>query len=146
MKYQGFTLLELIIAIFIVSIVLALSLPSFTELDEGRMKSDARRLASVMRYLNDSAIATKDRFFLKVLFSDKLIEYNGPDGEKRERFSSLSDVETQSKGKISEGEVTVFFGPSGASESLQFDLRDDGKNVSVAFNAMSGRVRVVTNE
>lgn len=138
----GFTLLELIVVIFIVSLVFALSLPSFTEIGESRIKSDAKKLASVMRYLNDSAITTKESLFLKTGLKEKVIHYNGPDGERSERFDTISGLELQTKGMVSEGEVTIFFGPSGALESFRFHLREGTKSTVVALNALSGRVRI----
>ncbi|MGD1076487.1 MAG: prepilin-type N-terminal cleavage/methylation domain-containing protein, partial [Thermodesulfovibrionales bacterium] len=142
----GFTLLELVVVIFVLSLVLALSLPSFTGIGESKIQSDAKRLASILRYLNDSAISTKESLYLKVNFQDKTIHYNGPDGEKTETFDALSDIELQSKGTVSEGEATVFFGPSGASESLQMHLRSDKQDLTIALNALSGRVKITKNE
>lgn len=139
---NGFTLLELLIAVFILSLVLALSLPSFTVIGEGRVKSDAKKLASVLRYLNDSAITTKESLFLRADLKSKAIHFNGPDGEKSERFESISGLELQTKGMVSEGEVTVFFGPAGAMESFQFHLRDGTESSVVALNALSGKVRI----
>jgi len=142
----GFTLLELVVVIFVLSLVLALSLPSFTGIGESKIQSDAKRLASILRYLNDSAISTKESLYLKINFQDKTIHYNGPDGEKTETFDALSDIELQSKGTVSEGEATVLFGPSGASESLQLHLRSEKQDLTIALNALSGRVKITKNE
>lgn len=140
---SGFTLIELIVVIFIFSLVLAVSLPSLTGLGEDKIQSDAKRLASVVRYLNDSAVATKENLSLKVEFKDKVIRYEGLDGPKSERFDSIAGIELQSKGMVSEGEVIIFFGPSGPSESFQFHLRSDTQSMIVAFNGLSGRVKVI---
>lgn len=143
-RRAGFTLLELIIVIFLISLMLALAIPSFTVLGESRIKSDAKRLASIVRYLNDSAISTKETFSLKVDFKEDLIAYNGPDGKKSERFESIYAVELQSRGVVSKGELIIFFGPLGASEAFSFLLRDDEKIMTVVFNPLSGRVKIVT--
>ncbi len=138
----GFTLLELVVAIFILSIVLAVSLPSFSTLGEARITSDAKRLASILRYLNDSAITTKESLSFKVDLQNKTVKYLDPDGEKSEQFDTISGVELQTKGMITEGEVTIPFGYSGAAESLVIHLTDDRKALAVAFNALSGRVKI----
>ena len=132
--------------IFVLSLVLAVSLPSFIGMGESKIQSEAKRLASILRYLNDSAISTKESLSLKVNFQDKTIQYNGPDGEKTESVEALSSVELQSKGTVSEGEVTIFFGPSGASESFQMHLSSEKQEVIVAFNAISGRVKIKQGE
>jgi prepilin-type N-terminal cleavage/methylation domain-containing protein len=143
---SGFTLLELVVVLFIFSLVLALSLPSLTGLGEDKIQADAKRLASVVRYLNDSAVATKENLSLKVEFRDKVMRYEGPEGLKSERFDSIAGIELQSKGMVTEGEVIIFFGPSGSSESFQFHLRSDKRSLIVAFNGMSGRVKIIQNE
>lgn len=139
----GFSLLEIIVVIFLISMMLALVIPSFSVVREKKIKSDARRLASVLRYLNDSAISTKETFSLGVDFKEKLIVSNGPEGEKIRRFESLYAVELQSKGMVSEGELIIFFGPLGASEAFSFFLKDEGAAMTVVFNPLSGRVKVL---
>ncbi|HXX56651.1 MAG TPA: prepilin-type N-terminal cleavage/methylation domain-containing protein [Thermodesulfovibrionales bacterium] len=143
---KGFTLLELIVAIFIISLVVSLSIPSLTLIGEGRVVSDAKRIASILRYLNDSAVATKENLPLKVGLGEKIVSYAGPDGEKSERFDTISFIELQSKGKLTEGEVTVFFGPSGSSESFQIHLHNDKQDATVVLNALSGRVKIIQDE
>jgi general secretion pathway protein H len=142
----GFTLLELIVVIFVLSLVLAVSLPSFIGMGESKIQSDAKRLASILRYLNDTAISAKESLSLKINLQDKTIQYNGPDGEKTETFQALSSIELQSKGMVSEGEVTIFFGPAGASQSFQMHLSSDKQDVIIALNAVSGRVKIKQGE
>ena len=59
---RGFTLLELVVIIFILSLVLAISFPSFSLQKDGKLKSEAGHIASILRYLNDSAISTKETY------------------------------------------------------------------------------------
>jgi prepilin-type N-terminal cleavage/methylation domain-containing protein len=146
LRNDGFTLFELIAVIFIISLVFAVSLPSLTGMGEGRAKPDAKRIGSIIRYLYDSALSTKNTLHMKVTLADKVIQYDGPDGDKSERFDSLSGIELQSKGLLSEGEVIVFFSPLGIAESFTMYLRDDRSAMSVAFNSMSGRVRITKSD
>lgn len=142
-RRDGFTLLELMLVIFIVSVVLALSLPTFTGMGENKIVSDAKRIASILRYLNDSALSTKESLTLRVGFKNKVIGYNGPEGEKSERFDSLSGVELQSRGNVTEGELLVFFSPLGAQENITMHLGDEGSAVAVMLNSMNGRVKII---
>ncbi len=139
---RGFTLLELIVVIFVVSVVLALVLPSFTGIGESRISSEAKRLASIVRYLNDNAISTKETIQMKINLSDRAVSYTGPDGEKAERFGDISAIDLQSKGTVSEGEVTVFFGPLGAQESFSIYLGAGDSRMTVSFNSVSGKVKI----
>lgn len=138
----GFTILELLVVIFLVSLMTALALPSFSVIGESRMQSDAKKLASILRYLNDSAISSKEALMLKVDFREKLLKYKGPDGERVETIANISALELQTKGMVSEGEIILFFNPTGAAEAFSFILKDDEKTVTVSFEPLSGRVKI----
>ena len=143
---KAFTLLELVVIIFILSLVLAISFPSFSLQKDGKLKSEAGHIASILRYLNDSAISTKETYAVNINFNEKTIHYKGPDGEKVERIDNLSRVTTQSKGNVSTGEVTVFLSPAGAGENFSIHLMGIESSMAVVFNALSGRVKVLANE
>jgi general secretion pathway protein H len=144
--HNGFTLVELIVVIFIISLMLAVSFPFFTFRQEGKLKSDAGHIASILRYLNDSAIFTKETYDLNINFKDRIVRYQGPDGEKTERIDNLSGITLQSRGKVSDGDVTVFFGPGGMGESFTIHLKGDESSLEIVFNALSGRVKVSAHE
>lgn len=143
---NGFTLLELIVVIFIVSLMLTFSFPHFTVMDEGKMKSEARNVASILRYMNDSALATKETHTIRVNFGPKTLSYKGPEGEKKENLTNLSALHLQSKGTVSDGEFIIFFGPTGASESFTVYLKGEKSKTAITFNCLSGRVRVLSGE
>ncbi len=139
---KGFTLLELLVVICLVSLLMAIVFPSLYGAEGMRLKSDAKRIASVLRYLNDSSIATKGTYTLTFDFGENTISWKGPDAEKTEEFRSLSSVELPSKGNVSEGQVSVSFGPLGIQENLVVHLRQSGDTIMVAFNQLSGRATI----
>ena len=143
---KAFTLLELVVIIFILSLVLAISFPSFSLQKDGKLKSEAGHIASILRYLNDSAISTKETYAVNINFNEKTIHYKGPDGEKVEKIDNLSRVTTQSMGNVSNGEVTVFLSPAGAGENFSIHLMGIESSMTVVFNALSGRVKVLADE
>jgi prepilin-type N-terminal cleavage/methylation domain-containing protein len=143
---NGFTLLELIVVIFILSLGLAVAFPSFTFQKDAKLKSEAGRLASILRYLNDSAVSTKETFEMNLNFNNKLLRYRGPDGEKTEKIEHLSDMTLQSRGKLTDGEVTVFFSPTGPGENLTIFLTGPESSMAIGFNPLSGRVKVLECE
>lgn len=140
--YFGFTLLELIVVIFIVSLVLATSLPSFTRIGESRIKSDAKKLASIIRYLNDTAVSTKNNVYLKIDFKGRVVSYETSEEKRTEKFESISGVELQSRGMVSDGEVVILFGSSGAKESFKVYLSDGKGTKTIILNSLSGRVSI----
>ncbi|MGO9613279.1 MAG: Tfp pilus assembly protein FimT/FimU [Dissulfurispiraceae bacterium] len=140
---SGFTFFELVVVLFILSLMLALALPSLSVLVEGRLKSDAKRIASILRYVNDSAMTTKNTIPIKVNLDQKTLTFDGPDGEKGERFDTIVKIDLQSRGTLSQGEVVLLFSPTGAQENIDFYLKGDGKAmIRVSFNYLSGRVKI----
>jgi len=145
-RHEGFTLLELIVVIFIISLLAAVIFPSFSGLGENRLKSEAKKAASLLRYLNDSAIFTKETYSLKFDLQEGLISWKGPDGEKAEKIKSLAGIRLPSKGEVKEGQVTVFFGPLGIQENIEILLKDKGEGMRVTLNPVSGRVKINPND
>ncbi len=141
----GFTFLELMAVIFILSLFAAVVFPSFSVVGGSGMKSEAKRMISVLRYLNDTAISTKETCSLKIDLNSRIVSWKGPDFEKTEAFEHISSMELQSRGKIQEGQVTVFFGPLGIQESLVIHLSDGKEKMSVELNQISGRARIIEN-
>jgi general secretion pathway protein H len=139
---DGFTLIELIVVLFLISLTAALVFPSFSNLGERRIASDANKIASLLRYLNDTAIYTKETYSLKFDLRDDAISWEGPDGEKHEDIKSLSSLYLPSKGQIKEGEVTIFFGPLGTAENIEVRLKDKEKDMTVSFSPISGRAKI----
>jgi general secretion pathway protein H len=143
----GFTLLELIVVIFVISLLLAILFPSFYGLEERGLVSDARKIASLLRYLNDDAISTKVTYPLKFDLEERTLSWKGPDGEKTEKFESLDSLRLPSKGELKEGQITVFFGPLGIQESIAIHLEDDEeKGMTVTLNSLSGRTKIMEDK
>ncbi len=140
---SGFTLLEILAVIFIVSLVSVLVFPSFAGFGEKGIRSEARKIASLLRYLNDSAIYTKQTYPLTFDFSDGSLGWKDPEGEKTDRMKTLFSVDLQSRGELKEGQVTVFFGPTGGQEFIKVRLKDGEKGLTVAFNPASGRTKII---
>ncbi len=139
----GFTLLELVLVIFIFSVAAAIVFPSFSVFETTKIKSDAKKIASILRYLNESAITTKETSSLKLDLKRKSLLYIAQDGEKKDVFDTIHAVELQSKGMLSEGDVTLFFYPQGAAENINIHLSDNKSSLIVAFNHLSGRVKII---
>jgi len=139
---KGFTLLELLVVLCLVSLLIAIVFPSLYGTEGMRLKSETKRMASVLRYLNDSAISTKEPYSLTFDFGENTISWKGPDVDKTEQFKSLSSVELPSKGNVREGQVIVSFGPLGIQESLVVHLRQPGEAMTIALNQLSGRVAI----
>lgn len=140
---NGLTLLELVLVIFIFSIAAAIIFPSFSAFETTKLKADAKKIASILRYLNESAITTKETASLKIDLKKKLLIYSATEGKKEELFETIRSTELQSKGMLSEGEIAMFFYPQGAAENINIYLSDNKSSLIVAFNYLSGRVKII---
>ena len=142
----GFTLLELIVVLFIISLVMVLILPSFSGFGENKLKSEAREMASILRYMNDSATSRKETFLMKFDLDEGTVYWKGPDGEKKKKFDDINGVTTQSTGKVSKGEITLFFEPLGIRENLSVYMTKGNKEMAITLNHLSGKVKITGNE
>ncbi|NWF76015.1 MAG: prepilin-type N-terminal cleavage/methylation domain-containing protein [Nitrospirae bacterium] len=142
---KGFTFLELIVVIFILSIVMAVIMPSFIGIGDNKLKSEAREIASLLRYLYDSAVSRKETFLIKFNFNENTVSFSSPEGEKRKKFNNVIGVTTQSRGLVSTGELIFFFEPLGINENLNVHLNKENEFMDVTLNHMSGRVKIIQN-
>ena len=143
---QGFTLLEIVVVLFIVSLVMAVVLPSFAGFGESKLRSEAREIASILRYMNDSAVSRKETFLIRFDLEKNMVTWQGPDGEKTKKFDDMTGVTTQSNGMVSKGELIVFIEPLGIQENLSIHMRRGKKGVVITLNHLSGKVKIKDEE
>jgi type II secretion system protein H len=143
---QGFTLLEIVVVLFIVSLVMAVVLPSFAGFGESKLRSEAREIASILRYMNDSAVSRKETFLIRFDIDKNMVTWQGPDGEKTKKFDDMTGVTTQSNGMVSKGELIVFIEPLGIQENLSIHMRSGKKGVVITLNHLSGKVKIKDEE
>lgn len=138
----GYTLLELVVVIFIVSLIAAIAYPSLSGTSDRKLKADARRISALLRYMSDSASAVKETYTLSADITNKILYWEGPEGKKRESIETLRSVELQSRGEVSDGRVEMSATPSGFREHFKFHLASGEKRMTVAFNPISGRTKI----
>jgi len=145
-RQRGFTLLELIVVIFVIALLAGIVFPSFRGLSQRQLSSDARRVASLLQYLSDSSMASKETYSVDFDLQKSSISWKGPEGDKTESLKTLAGVDLQSKDMTREGLVTVFFGPAGIMEYIEVLLKDDEREMKVTFNPISGKAKILTGE
>lgn len=132
----------MIVVIFITSLLLALIYPSFRALDNTG-KSEATRFASIIRYLNDTAINRKAFYGINIDINGKSISYEGQEGKKEIVFKTFESIYVGSKGELFEGQIKISFGPYGLEEILKVIFRDsNGGLFVVSYNPYSKQVKV----
>lgn len=145
-KKSGFTLLELIVVIFIISLTTALIMPSFWDIGGGALKSEAKRIGSTLRYVYDEAVGKKRTYTVRINLDDLTWGYDSPNESRSFHLGKdiiFKDVLVPSHGEIPGGEVLIEFGPLGPEEPLTIHLMKDRKEYTVAFNHLNGRAKIM---
>jgi hypothetical protein len=125
---------------------MAVVLPSFAGFGESKLRSEAREMASILRYMNDSAVSRKETFLIRFDLEKNMVTWQGPDGEKTKKFDDMTGVTTQSNGMVSKGELIVFIEPLGIQENLSIHMRRGKKGLVITLNHLSGKVKIKDEE
>jgi general secretion pathway protein H len=156
-RQGGFTLMEMVLVIVILSMVTILVLPRLPSTEGTELRTSARSLAAAIRYLGDLSITSKAPHRLHFNLTDGTITItrkndDGEDVPPEDTFLgrqfladgvTLEDVELQRLGKVSSGEVLVDFGVGGLEEFVSIHLKGSGGGqFTIDAFPQSGKVKV----
>ncbi|UFS71598.1 general secretion pathway protein GspH [Geomonas sp. RF6] len=144
------------VVLAIIAFAAAIVVPRLPAPEGTRLKSSARNLATAIRFLNDQAIITKGvyRLTFNMAENSASIAKLSPSGEVLppddqlmnrkliEEGISIEDVTDPKLGRVSEGEVTVTFGPRGNQECLTAHLRGGSEHYTVIAYPGGSKVQV----
>lgn len=153
---KGFTLIEIVVVLFVISLAAMLVFPRLPSTDSHDLRTAARSLAATFRYLQDQAIATKTHYRLHFNIAENSIairkvagsEETAPDDTflaKRGLAGSiaLQDVQIPRLGTVGEGEVTIDFGAGGLEDLVTVHLKSPGGgSMTVMAYPQNGKVQV----
>jgi general secretion pathway protein H len=154
---RGFTLIEMVVVIVIISLVAVLVIPRLPSTDAANLRDSARRLAAVIRYLGDRSVTTKSSFRMRLDLTDNAVTVtkivNGEEAAPDDPFFTrkilaegvaIEDVEVSRLGKLGEGVVTMDFGVAGLGDVMVIHLKG-GKETHFTVTALpyGGKVAVL---
>jgi len=132
----GFTLVEMVVVIVVIALVATLVLPLLPSTDAANLRSSARSLAAVVRYLGDRSVTTKSQYRMQMDLTDNTITVNkivnGEETAPEDPFFTrkilsdgvtIEDVEVPRLGKLGEGSVNMDFGVAGLGEFTIIHLK-----------------------
>lgn len=154
---RGFTLIEIVVVLVILSVVVLLVFPRLPSSEGTRLRNSGRALAAVIRYLGDRSVTTKTAYRLHFDLSNGGVTVRKLAGKEEvspeDPFFSrplladgvtVEDVEVPSLGRVAIGEVAVPFGPSGLGEFLVVHLKGTkGDHLTVIAYPENGKVTVL---
>lgn len=152
----GFTLIEMVVVIVVISLVAVLVIPRLPSSDATNLRDSARRLATVVRYLGDQSVTTKSQYRMRLDLADNSIGVtkmvNGEESVPDDPFFArkilaegvtIEDVEVPRLGKLGEGSVTVDFGVAGLGDFIVVHLKGGkGNHFTVTALPYGGKVDV----
>lgn len=151
---RGFTLLELAVVLALLGAILLFAVPRLSIFEDAAFRSDARRVASVIRQLDDSAASEKSFYRLSFTIGANSFElqksadgesYSLPEGMpglvRMGRTTSIASL-AQGSGTKEAGQASIVFQPSGA-EPFSISLESGGQRCTISYNPYSGKVKII---
>ena len=156
-KDRGFTLMEMAVVIFIISMTAIIVFPLLPSTGAAELRNSARRLSTVVRYLGERSVTTKTPYRMRLDLNDSTVVIkkmvSGEETAPEDPFFSrnilddgvsIEDIESQRLGKLGEGVVDVDFGAAGLGEFIVIHLKGDKEaHFTVTAFPYGGRVEVL---
>ena len=156
-RCKGFTLIEMMVVVAILSVVMLLVLPRLPSSDASNLRTSARSLAATIRYLGENSVTGRIPYRLHLNIADSAVTIarktaDGSEAPPDDIFLNkriLNDgieieaIQTPRMGTVKEGEVLVDFGTAGLTEFISIHLRaSGGGQFTVTAFPGNGKVRV----
>lgn len=143
---RGFTLIEVLAVIVLLGIMAAIVAPAISG-SGSRLRDDAAKLSSLIRYMDDVSATRKEEVRLEFDFTGQgTVIWSSSVASGSEKYRSLAGVELPSRGLVKEGQLIVFFNPSSVPEQMKIYLARDDQHMAVLYNPISRRVKVIEPE
>ena len=154
---KGYTLVELIVVLVLISVVVGFSFPRLRySLLEDKLESSVRRLVGVVKETREKAIRehtaqyiridlAKNRLWVEPLSSAAAGDEHAAQRSRVIEFSEnirIVDLWNQTRGKIMEGEATIRITEKGYTEPTVIHLQaKDGRTVSLELQPFLGSIK-----
>ncbi len=152
---KGFTLLELMLVVFVLGIAALFVFPRLSSFGSGDLKWTSRHFAGLIQHVAQESSTTKQTYRLYFNLENgaywvaalqengEFVETTDPMTARRvlPKEISFDDVVTPQQGKVSEGEAFMQFYPVGV-EKAWIHLKQGDRKWTLAVNPLTGRVKV----
>ena len=138
---KGFTFLELMLVLFIISIFCVIVFPLFNHSSTSSALSQAQKMSDLLVYVNDKALMSKKENILVVDLGTKTVSFRDSSKERKMAFTRLSKVGLLT-GEVTTGEVLITVSPWGIQQIVTIQFNDKSGGVRVDFNPVSAKAVV----
>ncbi|NOQ42301.1 MAG: prepilin-type N-terminal cleavage/methylation domain-containing protein [Desulfuromusa sp.] len=152
---SGFTLIELMVVIVVLSLVSIISLPLLANRGEGDERLKLRRIAGTVKQLYNEATLTRDEHLLMFDFSrNSLLTFRLRSSSgviEKEPFGrevmlaplQIKQVDIKGKGTFRTGQVSVRVFPLGWMEQTRLLVgKENGDEMQLVFSPLTGSVTI----
>jgi prepilin-type N-terminal cleavage/methylation domain-containing protein len=136
---RGFTLLELIVTLVVITVAAGLVAPAIGRSTESlRVRAEVAGFSATFRHAREQAITTRQAFTVQVNVTNRLLTVTTGEDEVRWTRALSSRVELRAD---TPGSLAVRFEPQGTSSGGEFHLTSGKIVYRVTVDAVTGRVR-----
>lgn len=152
---RAFTLMELCIVLFLLSLFAVISVPLFSSVGENNLNHSTRRLSGIVKYLYNEAALTATAHRLVVKIEDGLCtpqkrseqgEWLATNGSVRSyqlpANVQITEVWIDGKGGLNTGTATIDFHPQGWLPATTFHLQQGEMQLSLHLLPFTGTAEV----
>ena len=141
---KGFTLLELIVTLFVVALAVGLVVPVVGRSTETlRGRSEIARFSAMLRHARDQAITTRRGYAVVIDPAEHRAMIVAGTDEVMQTRALSPDLSVEARPPEA---LTVRFQPTGVSTGADFQLRTGRSKYRVTVDPFTGRVRVERQE
>ncbi|MEE8321885.1 MAG: GspH/FimT family pseudopilin [Gammaproteobacteria bacterium] len=142
-KTQGFTLLEILVVLGIMTLLLAVVPPALNNVIDGtKLKGATRDLAAGLRLARSQAIAKQNDTTLLLHVEDKVFQI----ANKQKRLNLPEDTKltltTAQSEQVTEKEGAIRFFADGSSTGGRITLNNARNTYTIDVNWLTGKIRI----
>jgi len=147
-RNRGFTLLELMIVVFVVALVLAISYPSLSRGSASiHLRATGRDVLNTFRYAREKAVTEQTGMKVTVDREKQRLVLTNDLGEDSRIYPMPTDVKIHrlalGGNEIAEGPIVVRFLPNGSSERAEVLLMSKaGSSLRIISDPITGGARI----
>jgi prepilin-type N-terminal cleavage/methylation domain-containing protein len=143
---HGFTLLELIIVLFLMSLILSLSLLMFANaLPSNRFNATVRNISTTIKHARSLAEIHGERKIVTINLDEKKYGLEGYGMKELPSDTSVKVLDPLS-GELTEGKYSLLLFPAGRFEGGTIIIWNEKKEVSIAIDPIVGTIAIETDE
>lgn len=153
---RGFTLIEILVVMVLISLVTAFTLPSIrTSLFSDQLKATARRLVGFVTEVSQNAVSKQSEYRISFDLEENRV-WATPEAAKSKQEEEVKEIKLQvpesvrivdvvsaNSDKNSQGTATLYLSKKGYIDKTAIHLRsDDGRDMTIVLSPFLGVTRI----